>query len=104
MNRDRQIEAIRAACIRANPEIVVNKHAQLIKQDHSVEYFEQCRSIRLADVLLAIGSGVRLEEQTSSGELAIGIAGRGWTRWNLRKDDLAEQSDECIAFLADLLK
>jgi hypothetical protein len=43
------LEAVRAAVIKAVPEIVVNEHAQLIKFDHSVEYFKQTRPIRLAD-------------------------------------------------------
>ena len=40
--------------IKVIPEIIVNKNAQIIHQDHSVEYFEQKRPITLEDVLIAI--------------------------------------------------
>jgi hypothetical protein len=47
------LEAVCAAVIKAVPEIVVNEHAQLIKFDHSVEYFKQTRPIRLAETTKA---------------------------------------------------
>lgn len=45
------------------PDIVVNKHAQLIKHDRTVEHFVQCRDITLADVLRAMEPipGTRLD-------------------------------------------
>jgi hypothetical protein len=62
------------------------------------------RPIRLADVLVAI------DKRKSYGEYAT-IASNGWFHfdaerswWNLRKNDLTEQSEECILFLYDLLK
>ena len=59
--------------------------------------------IRLADVLLAIME-VDVEkafptENYPATKIIAMIVGR----WNLRKDDLTEQSDECVAFLAQLL-
>ena len=61
------------------------------------------RPIRLADVLLAIPKSEPLTlfpERLIFGEVnekgAFGI-------WNLRKDDLNEQSEETIDFLAGLL-
>lgn len=56
----------------------------------------------LSDVLLAIESGPCNEDNATLD---------GWRKtlhhtvvnWNLRKDDLTEQSDECISFLAELL-
>lgn len=65
------------------------------------------REIRLADVLLAIGekyavdgSGMLLKRQfgTSAYDCA-GMPGG----WNLRADDLTQQSPECIDFLYELL-
>lgn len=116
MNRDKQLEAIRAACIKANPQIVVNKHAQLIKLDHTVEYFEECRPVRLADVLLAIHAvepanktNVTIESDgqfiqrlpTGNGTETVPHA---MLHWNLRQDDLTEQSDECITFLISVVQ
>jgi hypothetical protein len=64
------------------------------------------RPIRLADMLLAIGNpfvevhangGIVTQTNWPGHKLQQAV-------WNLRKDDLTEQSDECIEFLADLLK
>jgi len=107
-----KLEAIRQACIKANPEIVVNKHAQLIKFDHSVEYFEQCRPIRLVDVLLAGVTGMEYAVSEDGHFLKLsGVTETGLNTyegigiyWNLRTDDLIKQSEECIGFLYDILK
>ena len=68
------------------------------------------QSVRLADVLLAMQGNHRAV-------VAVDINGhlldcdndmKEWVileqKWNLRKDDLTEQSDETISWLADLLK
>jgi hypothetical protein len=116
--RDQHISAIREACIKANPELwkkgdivyrKIEKHGASVESD-----------IRLADVLLAIKQkDVDLEKKIED------VSGRGGAKatylystlmrfahmdasnaefWNLRQDDLTQQSDECIAFLADLLQ
>jgi hypothetical protein len=59
--------------------------------------------IRLADVLLA------MHERNRGDDIYVHMNGaiiqfQGASEvWNLRKDDLTEQSDECIKFLSDLL-
>ena len=77
------------------------------KPPNSQQYTVVGRPIRLADVLLAMGET----------DWHVGTNGRffAWSRnlgemigqpvsWNLRKDDLNEQSEETINFLASLLR
>lgn len=47
-------EAVRAVIVAAVPDVVVNKHAQLIHFDHTVSYFTEYRPITLEDVLRTI--------------------------------------------------
>lgn len=120
--REKQIEAIRQKCIEANPEIETQRCGNCGYEmdggycrelDSEGEGQPHCpgpselRPIRLADVLLAI----------KNKSILVDITGNFWewrsmneaprsfaATWNLRKDDLTEQSDECITFLAELLK
>lgn len=91
MTREEQLQLIRQKCVEANPEIKNRVHSAF------------GAIIRLADVLLAI-------EQTEHWRKGTFLRERKTTihdvyeRWNLRKDDLTQQSDECLQFLADLLK
>lgn len=103
MTRQEQLDLIRAACIEANPSDTTLRDKNSwqglqIKREYG-------RPVRLADVLLAlptlwvqpktdVGNGTR---SINSGMMNSGIS------WNLRRDDLAEQSDECVSFLAELL-
>ncbi|MCB1392884.1 hypothetical protein [Nitrobacter sp.] len=102
MTRQEQLDLIRAACIEANPSDTTLRDKNSwqglqIKREYG-------RPVRLADVLLAL-------EQSGDPQYAVNTTGEfmRWgdtptgIRWNLRKDDLAEQSDECVAFLAELL-
>lgn len=64
----------------------------------------------LADVLLALGTESKLKINNLGGFsiLEETIKGRQWVdialpRWNLRNDNLTEQSEECLAFLSELL-
>lgn len=107
-----KLELIKQKCIEANPEIVINENAQLIKFDHSVEYFVQTRPITLADVLMAIDKkiinerGVRHTQYmiNTQGQLAeYGILGKILMSWNL-KEPLENQSEDTINFLYELLK
>lgn len=115
MTRTENIEKVRAACIAANPEI--EKGCQCFAcREHSC--CSDLRPIRLADVLLAIGlsddltgGGIRGHGISSDGRFTklfgdAGESGCNWLEiaWNLRADRLDEQSDECVAFLGDLLK
>lgn len=102
MNREEYLALIRQKCVEANPELDT--------------VYDLPRPIRLADVLCAL--------RPLQGSLAIDKDGLfviptipqlgGWVPattinaahpfWNIYRDDLTEQSDECIAFLYSLLK
>lgn len=94
MTRQQQIEIIRKACAAANPQVEI-----LMGQEMSVYYI---RPIRLADVLSAIGN-VDARVKVDGDKLKV-FADETMLTWNLRKDDLTEQSDECVEFLAEILK
>jgi hypothetical protein len=101
MTRQEQIDLIRAACIEANPSDTTLREQNSwqglqIKRSHG-------RPIRLADVLLAMDRYARTEVCVGKdGSFCVGDGPKmAW--WKLRKDDLTEQSDECVAFLAQLL-
>lgn len=115
-NRQEKLEAVRAACVKANPDIVVDEIGHE-NGEQAPEIERVYREVRLADVLLAIQeeSGAHAlpsEEDGGSTESMKYNAqvwrDRRWSEtlygWNLRRDDLTEQSDECIDFLYQLLK
>jgi hypothetical protein len=108
-----KLELIRQACIAANP----NRRWEDLGncKRHWADDFSQTCSCppdserklpcRLADVLLAIKSTHYALD--SEGEFMLHADG-SWHYagpiWNLRNDDLSQQSNECIEFLYDLLK
>ena len=78
--------------------------------DNAIQSFFHYYEIRLADVLLAVG---KLEIQTIdairlnwNGTVDFEFIGKsqGWVTWDCRKDDITEQSDEFVSFVADLLQ
>jgi hypothetical protein len=86
-----KLELIRQACIKANPI-----------GSGGFKY----RPIRLADVLLAIDGttqGQLIAIRPNGDMYRSDIQNTKW-HWNLRNDDLSQQSNECIEFLYDLLK
>jgi hypothetical protein len=96
MTRQEQIDLIRAACIEANPTDTT------LRDQNSWQGLQIKRKggrpVRLADVLEAarkVGYG--------STEDWLGVITGVVTRYDLRKDDLTKQSDECVAFVAQLL-
>lgn len=95
MTRTDQIAAIRAACIEAHGEA---KRAWKIGQ--------LGEPIRLADVLLAIESVADVQSEgtfdDACGVLLPGFA-KGGGKWNLRADDLEQQSRETLACVAGVL-
>lgn len=100
--RDDQIKLIRQKCIEANSTKEWNWHCPA-RKTCSVDFEEP---VRLADVLLAIPQlwvQPKIERKDDYRYINNGVFSTG-IKWNLRKDDLTEQSDETIAFLADLLK
>lgn len=98
--REQNIEVIRKACIAANPEIMELKFGEFVT---SLGSGEDTRPIRLADVLLVI-EGRFSEAEIITKDPYYETFGDIISRWNLRKDSLTDQSDECLAFLANLLK
>lgn len=107
--REKHLEVIRAACIKANPEI---EKRERVLAEFGAGYFHP---IRLADVLLAIGGekgqtkglvvntlGQMTVMELIEGGLAVRSLPDIIVEWNLRRDDLTQQSDECVAFVASL--
>lgn len=96
MTRSEQLEAIRAAVEKAEPE---DSRWKVICADEEV--------VRLADVLLALGQLKKPYRRpflvTERGEF-VDVNFNLRSTWNLRQDDLSQQSDECVAFLYELLK
>jgi hypothetical protein len=105
--RPQYLQSIREACIKANPE----KNWKGFKYGKLGVINATCG---LADVLLAIWKANPANRTNitveSSGQFIYityddaGAYKNAGPEWNLRKDDLTEQSDESLAFLADLLK
>ena len=98
MTRDENISAIRATCIKANPE----------KDWRSFKYGKLPivpNNPRLADVLLAIRKHYNSYfSGKQSSEESVEIDDLVNCHWDLEADDLTLQSDACVAFLTDLLK
>lgn len=95
------IEIIRAACIKTNPEIETRR-IDFEDEDTGADTWIQDDTIRLADVLLAIGANGFVVSGT--GQFYTGDPAKfGQPHWNLRKDNLSEQSPETLTFLAGLL-
>lgn len=106
--RNQQMADIREACIKANPEIEKRELPEM--SDSSFPWPE----IRLADVLLAIlavnpanrtnilveSGGLIKQMEWSDDDRYVYKSGADY---NLRADDLTQQSDECIEFISSLL-
>lgn len=97
------IELIRQKRIEANPEIENTYVLDSFWEINKVETakIRQGRPIHLADVLLALPNPEPLSLYPN--RLLIGTHPAVFW-WNLRKDDLTEQSEETITFLAELFK
>lgn len=102
------LEIIKAACIKANPEIV-GRFSGRSMQDNSTKK----DTIYLADVLVALGPLEGSLGIDKDGLFIIPTLPKlgGWEParrtcpvWNIYKDSLEEQSEETLQFLADLLK
>lgn len=109
--KEEMLADIRAACIKANPEIT---NAIPVRRGGKIEDFKD-REIRLVDVLLAIlaanaanrtnvvleSGGLIKQMEWSDDNRHVYQAGADY---NLRADDITRQSDECILFIWTLLK
>jgi len=109
-----QVELIRSACIKAQPNIVIwacddcnavyETETTLCSECNAVKVFQRNRNIHLADVLLAI-------EKRMGGSLHLDLQGvyvvefeKGTKFWDLMSDSLESQSPETKAFIYNLLK
>lgn len=103
MARETNLEAIRAACIKANRDI---EHRLITRATNRITVAIPDDTIRLADVLKATtrkyGYPLELYEGQMVGDAEQQVLAL-LSRYNLVTDDLTQQSDECIQFLADLL-
>lgn len=112
MTHQEKIEAIRKACAKANPEIIVEGCESGISpcacwwHKNYPPDGNKFRPIRLADVLLAIDDKSSRERYTVDCLGGFKKVGTKWIicNWNLRKDSLEEQSEETVAFIYDLLR
>lgn len=106
MTHQQKLEAIRWACVKANPK-------QLKEGDDPRSVL--IRNIGLADVLLTIrGKIERKETVIISGEMVVRQPRSGdplrnmlewfFYRWDLRNDDLSKQSEETVDFIHGLLE
>lgn len=104
-SREEKLKVIRVAAISANPEIGKQETNLRISRGR-IQNIEgwQSRQIKIADILLVL--------QEKSGWYFTGVAkgmmifesGARYYYYNLRADDLTQQSEECISFLYELLK
>lgn len=110
---EQNLQKIREACIKANPE----KRESYLSEGI---WLEAIRVFRLADVLLALSktkysvhieANGRLVARTVGYSAAKPVVKKGvWEatriacQYNLLQDDLSKQSEETIIFLASLLK
>lgn len=111
------LELIRQKCIEANPEITTEEvlictrdwSAWTYKTMTEDDFVMEPRPIRLADVLLTIRN---VKPQTNPEKICLIVPVPPYhlmeteclNKWNLRKDDLNEQSEEVINFLGELLQ
>lgn len=115
MTHQEKLEAIRKACVAANPEIIVEGRESGITpcacwwHKNYPPDGNKYRPIRLADVLLALHEAPRTKNvgiTTLVGSMVLESFTKDDLRkeWNLYKDSLEEQSKETVAFIYDLLK
>lgn len=95
MTKQEQLDFIRSRCIAANPEI---EERSRFNRLHEVRVLP----IRLADLLLAIDG--LTAGKVPGNDFAYIRKGNVRSKWLLTKDDLTEQSNECVSFLYDLLQ
>lgn len=89
------LDFIRQKCVEANPE-KWNKVTPVLRH---FEFF------RLADVLLAMRDNwVEIRLSVPFVLFVQTYPNHATAKWDCRQDDLIEQDEETLAFLADLLK
>jgi hypothetical protein len=94
MTRDEKLQAIKEKCMTANPGRVWV----------CSEKCHGCMDVRLADVLLTLKASSEQDELNLGLPLELHHGVKGLlAKWNLRWDDLSEQSDETIDFIHSLI-
>ena len=93
MNREQKIQAIREKVVQAVPDIM-----------HGAWPLSNGREIRLADVLVAHAHKRYTPNRVADFTQEVLEIVQGERAWNLRKNSLTDQSDECIDFLYEILK
>lgn len=110
MTQDDRLNLIRTRCIEAIEGIEMGKDPENAAAERlTVRYY---RPIRLVDLLLAFdmdfGKDVRgyrnLGDSIAKHAVVEGILSNILKLWNLRADDLREQSNETVNFIYELLK
>lgn len=112
--REENIKKIRAACIKANPEIL-GRRPEIKVQPNRDELYTSApfgHRIGIADIFLAVhrtkvGNGWEPIGNWPGDLVGYTFDYQGGVIcepiWNLRKDNLEEQSDETLSFIATLL-
>lgn len=115
MTHQEKLEAIRKACVKANPDIIVEGCESGITpcacwwHKNYPPDGNKYRPIRLADVLNAIMHTEYVVSIASNERFEVlDRAKNEWKQvfitWYLTRDSLEEQSEETVAFIYDLLK
>ena len=96
MEKQKNIEIIREAAIKANPEEWIYKMSGI--------ELEKDRQPRLADVLHTLNRDGKFEKRSNSRLYIYFYRSRDAAFiWDLLHDSLEDQSEETLQFLADLL-
>lgn len=108
--KENYIKVIRAACVKANPEIMELKPGCMLERyGPDMNYNIIGLDVSLVDILLAsecttnqprniVVSAGGFFEVNSKGNLEL------VSYWNLRQDSLTDQSEETLKFIAGLLE
>lgn len=96
MTRDQKIGAIRKACIGANLKI----GAMARDGRRMVPVLNYGRPIRLADVIHAL---VKADSESVTEKQYLELLLDNTVGWDMPKDDLSLQSEECVSFIHSLL-
>jgi hypothetical protein len=106
LNRAETIWKIRRACVKANPKLWID-HGDILKR-RVAQGIAVPTTLGVADILLAWQimkdkNAAAKEGDEDAVHLDREETLRIISHWNVRKDDIDEQDDECISVLANLL-
>ena len=105
LNRRESISKIRRACLKANPNLW-DDHGDVLKRRIAPGMAVPAK-LGLVDVLLALKAITNRNDPRSDDEdeksLVKELIARVVFAWDLQRDDLDEQDDECIHVVVGLL-